>query len=68
MPLKIIYEVFMETLGKESPSYRKVKQWKAEFKRGRSLRMIDSLAAPQIPPLMIISRSCTPRLYICDRR
>ena len=35
MPPKEIHEGFMETLGKESPSYSTVKKWAAEFKRGR---------------------------------
>ena len=35
MPPKEINEDFMETLGKESPSYSTVKKWAAEFKRGR---------------------------------
>ena len=35
MPPKEIHEEFMETLGKESPSYSTVKKWAAEFKRGR---------------------------------
>ena len=35
MPPKEIHEDFMETLGKESPSYSTVKKWVAEFKRGR---------------------------------
>ena len=29
------HEDFMETLGKESPSYSTVKKWAAGFKRGR---------------------------------
>ena len=35
MPPKEIHEDFMETLGKESPSYRIVKKLAAEIKRGR---------------------------------
>ena len=35
MPPKEIHEDFVETLGKESPSYSTVKKWAAEFKRGR---------------------------------
>ena len=35
MPPKGIHEDFMETLGKESPSYSTVKIWIADFKRGR---------------------------------
>ena len=37
MPPKEIHEDFMETLGKESPSYRTVNKWAAEFKRGESI-------------------------------
>ena len=33
MPPKEIHEDFMETLGKESPSYSTVKKWAADFKR-----------------------------------
>ena len=35
MPPKEIHEDFIETLGKESPSYSTVKKWAAEFKRGK---------------------------------
>ena len=35
MPPKEIHEDFMDTLGKETPSYSKVKKWAADFKRGR---------------------------------
>ena len=31
---KEIHEDFMETIGKESPSYNTVYKWVAEFKRG----------------------------------
>ena len=34
MPPKKIHENFIEILGKESPSYSKVKKWTAELKRG----------------------------------
>ena len=34
MPPKEIHKDYMETLGKESPSYSTVKNWAAEFKRG----------------------------------
>ena len=38
MPPKEIHEDFMETLGKESPSYSTVKKWAAELKRvGKSV-------------------------------
>ena len=35
MSPKEIHEDFLETLGKESPSYSTVKKWVAEFRRGR---------------------------------
>ena len=35
MPPKEIHEDFMETLGKESPSYSTVKKWAAEFEGER---------------------------------
>ena len=35
IPPKEIPEEFMETLGKESPSYSTVRKWAAKFKRGR---------------------------------
>ena len=35
MPPKEIHEDFIETFGKESPSYTTVQKWAAEFKRGR---------------------------------
>ena len=47
----------------------------AQYKNGqqrirggeRALRMMDGLAAQRMPPLMKMSRSCTPFL-MCDRR
>ena len=33
MPPKELNEYFMETLGKQSPSYNTVKKWAAELKR-----------------------------------
>jgi hypothetical protein len=30
-----MHEDFIDTLGKESPSYSNVKKWAAELKRGR---------------------------------
>ena len=34
MPPNEIHEDFMETLGKEAPSYSTVEKWAAELKRG----------------------------------
>ena len=47
-------------------NYSTVKKWAAEFKRGRerALRMMDSLATPKMPPLMKMSRPCTPWLCV----
>ena len=67
MPPKEIHENFMETPEKESHSYTTVKQWAAEFNRGENLRVLkimDGLAAPKMPPLMKMSRSCTPWLCV----
>ena len=65
MPPKEIHEDFMETFGKGSP-YSTVKKWAAEFKRGRVLRMMDGLVAPKMPPLMKMSRLCTPCLCVME--
>ena len=63
MPPKEIHEDFMGTLGKESPSYSTVKNGQQSLRgRERALRMMDGLAAPKMPPLMKMSRSCTPCL------
>ena len=62
-----VHEDFMETLekGKESSSYSTVRKWAAAFKRGkRALRMMGSPAAQKMPPLMKMSRSCTPWLCV----
>ena len=65
MPPKEIHEDFMEILGNESPSYSTVKNRAAEFKkRERALRMRYGLATPKMPPLMKMSRSCTPWLCV----
>ena len=57
MPFEEIHQYFMKTLGKESPSYSKVKNWQ-QSRRGRvrALRMMDGLTAPK----MKMSRLCTP--------
>ena len=60
MPPNEIHADFMETLGKQSPSY--IAQRGGE----RALRTMDGLAAPKMPPLMKMSRSCTS--WLCVRR
>ena len=67
MPPKEIQEDFMETLGKKTPSHNTVKKWAAEFKRGReSVEDVgqSGQTVPNMPPLMNMSRSCTPWLYV----
>ena len=61
-------EDFMETLGKESPSYSTVQKWTAEFKRaresveddGRSGRPKDATTDENVKVVHI--------LVMCDRR
>ena len=65
MSSKEIHEDFMDALGKESPSYCTVKNGQQSLRGGeRALRMVDGLAAPKMPPLMKMSRSCTPWLCV----
>ena len=67
MPRKEIHEVFVEILGKESPTYSTaIKMGCIVFKRGEEkvLRMMGGLVAPKMPPLMKMSRSCTPWLCV----
>ena len=59
MPPKEIHEDFMETPGKTSP-YSTVKNGQQSLRgEGRALRMMDGLAAPKMPLMMKMSRSCT---------
>ena len=58
MPPKEIHEYFMETIGKVSSSCNTVKNGQQRLRGGESaLRMMDSLAAPKMPPLIEMSRS-----------
>ena len=66
IPPKEIHEDFMETFGKESPSYRTVKDWCLRGEE-RALRMMDALAVPKMPALMKMSRFVH-TLVMCDRR
>ena len=64
MPPKEIHEEFMETIGKESPTYSTVNGQQSLRGEKRALRMMGSLAAPKMPPLMKMSWSCTPWLCV----
>ena len=54
-------------LGTESPSYSTVKKWAAEIKRERALRMVEGLAALNMPPLIKIFK-VVHTLFMCYRR
>ena len=60
MPPKEMHDDFMETLGKESPSYNTVKNGQQQ----RTLGLMDDLAAQKMLPLMKMSSSCTPWLCV----
>ena len=64
MPPKEIHEYFMETPGKESPFYSSEKMGSRVLEGERALRMMDSPPAPKMPPLMKMSRFCTPWLCV----
>ena len=65
MPPKEIQQDFMETLGKESPSYSTVKQQAAKFNRGRESVEDDGQSSrPKDSPLKKISWFCTPWLNV----
>ena len=58
MPTKEIHKDFLETLGKESPSYSIAKNEHQGLRGGEiALRMMDGLAAPKMSLLMKMSRS-----------
>ena len=68
MSPKEIYEDFMETLGKESPSYSIVKKWAAEFKRGRE--SVEDDGRPGRPQDATADENVkvVHTLVMCDRR
>jgi hypothetical protein len=51
---KEIHEVFMDSLGKDSPSYSTVKKWSAGFKRDR-----ESIGDVERPPAVKLPKLCT---------
>ena len=63
MPPKELHEDFMETLGKESPTFHSEK-WAAGFKRGKESIEDGERSTSNMSPLMKMSRSCTPWLCV----
>ena len=69
MSPKEIHDDFIKTLGDESPSYRVVKKWAVEFRRGRKLdqylRDVQSLSYKcRCVPRMLTKNKKKRRLYI----
>ena len=65
MPPKGIHEDFMETLGKESPSCSTVEKRTTECKSERErIEDVGLSGRSKMPPLMKMSRSCTPWLCV----
>ena len=67
MSPKEIHEDFMETLGKESPSYSTVKKWAAEFTRGRESTEDDERCGPK-EATTDENVEIVHSLVMCDRR
>ena len=60
-----IHKDFMQTLGKEYPSYSTMKNEQQSLRMGeRAFRMMDGPAAPKMPSQVKISRSCTSWLCV----
>ena len=68
MPPKEIHEDFMETLGKDSPSFSTVKKWAAEFKRGRENIEDDGLCDHPKDAFAADNVKVVHALIMCDRR
>ena len=68
MPPKAIHDDFMETLGKESPSYRTVKIWAAEFKRGKESFEDDGRSGRSKDSTADESVKVVHTMFMCDRR
>ena len=70
MPPKEIHEDFMETLGKESPSYSTVKKCAEEFKRGRQSAEDDGHGQSGLPKDATADENAkvVHTLVMCDRR
>ena len=61
-------KTFMETLGKESPSYSTEKKWAAEFKRGRKSIEDDGRSGRPKDATLDENVKVVHTLVICDRR
>ena len=68
IPPKVINQDFMETLGKESPSYRAVIKWAAEFKRGRESVEDDGRSGRPKDATADENVNVVHALVMCDRR
>ena len=68
MPPKETHEDFMETLGKESPSYSKVKKWATEFKWGRESVEDDGRSGRPKDATTDENVKVVHTLVMCDRR
>ena len=68
MPTKEIHEDFMETLGKESPSYSTVKKWAAELKTGRESVVDDGRSGHPKDTTTDENVMVVNTLVMCDRR
>jgi histone-lysine N-methyltransferase SETMAR len=68
MSPKEIHEDFMDTLGKESPSYSTLKKWAAEFKRGRESIGDDERPGRPKDATNDETAEAVHDLVMCDRR
>ena len=68
MSSKEIHECFMETLGKESPSYNTVKKRAAEFRRGRESIEDDERSGHPKVATTDENIDIVHSLVMCDRR
>ena len=67
MPPQEIHEYFMETLGKEYPSYNKVKKLEAELKKGRQSVEDDEPSGGPIDAIADKNVMVVHTLVMCDR-